>query len=421
VPRPRQSFLGPLCLALTALVYPTRSGATEPLTLSQALQRALSQNPGLAGAASHVRSAALHTRDESRPPNPTLDVTEENFGGDLGGHLLESTISASQMLELGGDRGARAHVARGLEHVAQAELSGRQREVVWETAEAFLRAWSLERRLERLRRSEEIAEAAISGARERTRIGAAPPVEGLRAEGVLAERAIERRGLEAEVSAARRDLALEWGSSTADFDSLVLPPAEVPPLPPPDSLIADLERHPDRLRAAAETEVEAARVREARAMRIPDLTLQGGVRRLEEISGTGFVAGVSLPIPLWNRGGSLVASAAAERSSAEARQREVERRLEGDLRSAYDSLFAARDREEIVRTRLLPASRDALAQLQKGYRAGRFTYLDQLDGQRAALEAELTAIGAERDLWIARFTLERLIGRSLDEVAGGRR
>jgi cobalt-zinc-cadmium efflux system outer membrane protein len=258
-------------------------------------------------------------------------------------------------------------------------------------------------------------------ARERTRIGAAPPVDGLRAQAVEAERAIERRAAEAELREVRRRLALQWGAAEASFDSLVLPAATIPELPTPDSLLADLERSPERLRAAAETAVEAARVREARAQRIPDLALHGGVRQFRELSATGFVAGVSLELPLWNRAGARIQSAEAGHRAAVMREHSERLRLEQELRSDWERLMAARDRSEIARTREQPAAQRALADLDRGYRAGRFTFLDQLDGQRAAVEAELRVLETERDLWNARFELERLLGTSLERAAEGHR
>src|SRR6185369_9188231 len=171
----------------------------------------------------------------------------------------------------------------------------------------------------------------------------------------------------------------------ASFDTLLLPPPRIPRLPSADSLLAEMERHPERLAAAAEAALGVARVREARAARVPDLTVQAGVRHFAENGAHGFLAGVSLPIPLWNTHGGLVGEAEAERNAARIHEQAVRRRLETELRGAYDRLYAARDRYDEARARLLPATREALAQLQRGYRAGRFTYQDQLEGQRAAV------------------------------------
>ena len=394
---------------------------TGSLPLDDALLLALAHQADVIAAAWHLRAASETRREESRLPNPDLEGLVENFGGSLGSGHTETTISAAQTLELGGDRGARARVAAEQQRLAEAELRTQERQVVLDTGERFLEVWWLEQRLRNLERATGVAQATVAAARERTRIGAAPRVESLRAQTVVAQHEIDRRGVEADLARARRELALQWGASEAAFDSVLLPAPVVPALPPPQTLVAELETHPDRMRAAAETAVEAARVCEARALRVPDLVAHGGVRHFQENGDTGFLTGVTITVPLWNRHGALVRSAEAERTAASIREAAVRRRLEAELTATYERLLAARDSYEAARTTLLPTAREALAELNRGYVTGRFSYLDQLDAQRAELEAELTEIQSQRDVWSARIALERLLGRSLEETTGRNR
>jgi cobalt-zinc-cadmium efflux system outer membrane protein len=160
--------------------------------------------------------------------------------------------------------------------------------------------------------------------------------------------------------------------------------------------------------------LQSERVRAARAERLPDVTVSGGLRHLAEVNATGFLAGVSLPLPLFNRHGALVQAAQSELDAARAREEGTRLRLQGELADARDRLLAARDRWDAVRLRMQPAAREALEQLRHGYQAGRFTYLDQLEGQRAALDADLLELETIRDTWSARLELERLLGRTLE-------
>jgi cobalt-zinc-cadmium efflux system outer membrane protein len=409
---PRDSLRSP------AIAAPPVVGA---LTLERAIGLALRFHSALAESSWLVRSTAARAREESRWANPTLEGLAENFGGSVGSGHTETTVSLSQPIDVTGARRARVDVATGLERLAEMDLSSREREVVAATEASYLDVWWIEQRLVHVGRSAAIARTLVAAARERTRAGAAPPVEGLRAETVVAQREIERRGLEADLAEARRRLALGWGATTAEFDTLALPLPTVPALPTSAELIADLEKNPERMRAAIETSVALARVHEARASRFPEISVLGGVRWFEDIHGTGFLAGVSLPFPLWNRHGDLIHAAEAEHQAALARERAVRLGLQLELASAYDHLMSSHDRFEEARTRLAPAAREALVQLQRGYHSGRFSYLDQLEAQRAAVEAELTMLETERDAWIARLTLERLLGRTLEEIAEGRR
>jgi len=396
--------------SLAPATAPAVSGA---LTLDQALALARQYHPAAAESAAIARAAGLRARDEAHWLNPTLDLTEENFGGGLK-RTAETTVSASQPIEIGGARRARIQLAQAEERLAAAGLASREREIALGTGGAFLDTWWLERRLALLRRLEQVASASISAAEERTRAGAGPAVEGLRAQTVLAERRIERREVEAELAAARRQLALQWGAQVTTFDTLALPDPALLAEPAPGAWNTALQQHPERLTAQAERDAANARLREAKAMRIPDLTVTGGVRHFEEFNTNGFIAGLSLPLPLWNRHGQLVRAAEAEQQAAELHANTVQARLQLDLISARERLEAAVERHEDARTRLVPAAREALQQLQHGYRAGRFTYLDQLEGQRAAAEAELTLLQTARDAWSARLELEALVGTTTE-------
>lgn len=403
--------------SLLAWSAPDSARVTGTLSLGDALTLALRHHPGLAAASWRVRAAGSRIRDEVRGPAPVLDVTEENFGGDLGFDRNETTVSLSQTLEMGGKRRAREAVARGLEAVAIADLTAGQREVVARAGDAFLQAWWLERRVAMLEQAVQMARDAVEATAERVRQGAGNPVERLRAESEVARREVELRLARAERESARRALALEWGATEARFDSLALPPLDLAPLPPADALRARLDRNPDLRRAQVQTALASALLIEARAARRPDLTVSGGVRRFQEIRGTGFLTGVSIPLVFGGRGRGFVLAAEAELEADRAEQHVATQKLENQLLDSYDQLAAARDVYALSRDRELPALRNALEHVDQAFRAGRFTYLDHADAQRQLIDAELTMIQAAHDAWSARVKLETLIGASLNDLS----
>jgi len=375
-----------------------------PLSLTRAIELALSRSLTLSERSWTSRAEISRARDDLRPANPTLDFTDENWGGGIGYAKDERTLQIAQPLRLG--RRARRDVVSGLERLSRYDQQSTQRDVALQAASAFIEAWWLQHRVEALRRSEVLAIAAISSARERTRIGAAPVVEGLRAQASGATQTTERRRAEVDLEDARLRLATQWGASEALFDTLELdPPDRVAP-GNVDSLLLAVDRRPEVQRAVAETEVAAARLRAARAERFPELTPSGGVRRLSELQETGFVAGLSLGIPLWNRGQDRVAAAEAEYRAAAARELRIRAGLRQELASLDRRMRFAREDYEIAATRTRPAAHAALESLSSGYRAGRFTYLDYVEGQRAMMDVDLAMLDAVRDFWSARVALE---------------
>ena len=412
-----------LRLALLAIAVAAVAGATAAqsavtvsrvITLDDALRFTRENHHSLRAATLTAEAARSRAREAGRRPDPTLAAGYDNFGGSLGTDRAEASLRLEQTFELGGDRAARAGMAdavAALSRLDRARLAGALEGL---TVERFCAAWVLQERARHLREAEHNAEVALEGAEARLKAGAAPAFERLRARSQRSLRAIERRNAETELEAAHRALALQWGNTSAAFDSLVLAdPASVTP-PALETLVGRLESHPERQRAAAENAAEMWRVREARSRRTPDLQLGAGVRHLSEVDGTGLVAGVSLPLPLWNSRRESVAAAEAEWSAAQARENQIALELSTALESAHRRLVTALDAWREVRDQVRPAALEALEQIQGGYRSGRLAYLEVHEGQRSVLEADLLLTEAAADVWRSWKELERLAGSATD-------
>jgi outer membrane protein, heavy metal efflux system len=381
---------------------------TGPLTLQRVLALASEYEPRLGPAGLRAEAARARIGDAGRRPNPTLTATEENFGGQLGGSHREATAAIGQTFELGGDRRARTATADAEDRLAAAETDVMGIEVLAAAADRFIAAWALQTRLRQLREGEHLTQQAIHAATERFQAGASPRLEILRAQNQALAQAVERRQVSSELEIARQALALSWGASRAEFDSLVAPE-------PSDTASWGMQSrpHPELTRASANEALALARVGSATAARTPDITLSAGARRLEEIPGTGFVAGVEVPIPLWNRGAGDVAAARREFEASALERRTTEQRLRVARLAATERLQAAAAVYDTLRLRVRPAREQVVEELLRGYRAGRSSYLDLVAEQNNLLQTELALIDAQAELWRARMRLTLLAGTGL--------
>ena len=375
-----------------------------PLTLERALTLAGKYQLGLRAADLRVAAAQARIRDAGRAPNPTLTGAGENFGGGLSSEHLESTVELAQTLELGGDRGARAAVAAGEHRLASADASVLRREALMLVAERFIGAWSLQEKVARLREGEELTKQAILAATQRYRAGASPILERTRAESQALSQVVDRQRTEAELTIARRILALSWGDGQASFDSLVADSLGETDFEP------KLTSHPELERAGASETLAEARIRAARAERIPDVTVSGGIRHLREVPGTGFVAAVEVPLPLWNRGGGTIEATQHDYEATLADKRATAQRLEVERTNSVERLRSAAAVYDTLRLRVRPARQELLVELFRAYRAGRLNYLDLIAEQRNLLETDLALVDAQADLWRSRVRLELLTG-----------
>jgi cobalt-zinc-cadmium efflux system outer membrane protein len=380
-------------------------------------------HPALRGARHEVAAARALASDARRRPEPLLAGAYENFGGTLGTDVAEATLTLEQTFELGGDRTARRAAAEADVSLVMAEAAIVQSDAEAATAEAFLDAWAAQERATRLREAVRDADAAVAAATERLRAGAAPAHEQMRARADRVLRQIEVDRAERDFALAREALARPWGMAAESLGALAMPEESAAEPPSWEALVAGLDAQPEMRRAAAIRVREEAALRAARARRIPDLTLAAGARHLSELSFTGFVATVSLPLPWLGATRGAVEAAASNRLAAVAHGDASAARQLIAARSARERLTASRASRQALREQALPAAEGAVRSLAAGFRAGRFSYLEVHAAQRGLLEAQLLDVELTAEIWKARIELERwtTTPTGLVETPGGAR
>jgi cobalt-zinc-cadmium efflux system outer membrane protein len=121
-----------------------------------------------------------------------------------------------------------------------------------------------------------------------------------------------------------------------------------------EELTAELATHPAMAAAGAELSAREARVSLSRVQRIPDLKAELLYHRIESSQRDAFDVGVSLPLPLFDRGRGRLREAEAQRDAAEARMRTTQRELRTQLREAHGLLTAALADARTLETQVLP-------------------------------------------------------------------
>ncbi|HWP37145.1 MAG TPA: TolC family protein, partial [Gemmatimonadales bacterium] len=209
-------------------------------------------------------------------------------------------------------------------------------------------------------------------------------------------------------------------------ESLVLagPPPSGPALPAiarsRDSILAlALARHPELVAAERRAAAALADARAAGRERIPvPIASAGWKTERTALTGArldGFVAGISLPLPLWDRRGGAAAAADAEARARAADLEAARRRVAREVEESYNALLAAED--ELAR--LGPALGDeataALTAAEAAYAEGEIALIAWLDAVRAFHEAESTFATLRAELHVRRAALERATGGALFE------
>lgn len=393
-------------LATTAVAQTSVQNVTL-LTLREALAKAQLQAPALQGADAAMRAADANVQLSGLRPNPTLSVDAENVMGSgrysgFGGG--EKTMSLSMPLELGGKRQARVGVAQAERTAINIGVKAASADLTLQVTEAFVSLAASERHAQIAKTSYELAERAFHAARERVRAGKASPIEEQRAD-------VLRINTEVRLGKALRAVELAQ-SNVVRLTGIAKPFAIASPW------FENVERDLQAISggglaivaADAEVAAAAARIAAARSDRIPDITLTAGMRRYGETSDKAAVLGLSVPLPLFNRGTAAVSRSQAEYERAVAARRAAELEFERSIEQANAELADAAAAARAANGPALAASEEAARIARLGYREGKFPQLELIEAERSLAETRQAAVEALAALHTARARLARLHG-----------
>ncbi len=383
------------------------------LTLRLALELAALQNLELASSAHGVRAAEGTVQQAGIMPNPEIEIEAEEFGGSgtrKGYDAAQTTIRLSQTFEWAGKRSKRRNAARSEARLAGWEYESKRLDVLTQTRKAYVDVVIAQDRLALAESALALAEDVRKAAAERVKAGKVPFLEETRAgvEVALARlsRDQSRRGLET----SRRFLAATWGSTTPLFTKAAGEWVAVAETPPLAQLSASLDQSPEVAPWADRVRSSHHALAQARAERVPDVTVSAGFSRFEEDGSQAGLIGLSLPLPLFNRNEGGILAAQHQATRAEYDQRSARLRATTALTEAHSRLETARAEAVTIKEELLPSSQQAFNAAQAGYREGKFGYLDVLDAQRSLGETRVRQLEALAEYHKAAADMERLTG-----------
>jgi len=411
-PRP----LSPPAPANSTSENPTLENPNGPLSLQKALSLGLLQNPELAAFSWEIRSAEARAVQAGLFPNPEIETSMENFGGEndqSGFKGAETTFQVNQLIEMGGKRLKRKQAANLETKLASWDYDSKRLDVFADIAGAFWDVFTAQEHLAITRELTRLSEKTYATVVERVKAGKVPPVEELQAKVSLTTARIEFEQTKHTLESARKRLAATWGSTAPVFETVTGRIDAISPLPRLAELENGITGNPDVARWATEIEKKSADVSLKDADAIPDVTIGAGPRYYNETDNTAFVMALSVPIPIFNRNQGERQEARHGLSKAKEEQRAAVVKARTALGQAYQELAAAFLSASSLKEEAMPAAKTAFKSTLEGYREGKFSYPFVLEAQRTLFEARRQHILALGEYHKARTVIERLTGQPL--------
>jgi cobalt-zinc-cadmium efflux system outer membrane protein len=396
---------------------PDSIAPADTLSLSAALARVKRTSPALRALPLRIAAAASRVDQAGAWPNPSVSFEAENIGGSFSGfERSELSLLLAQEFELGGKRSRRADVAAGESSQIRREADARGLDLFLETKARYADIVHAEERARLLAEAEAIVAELARSAESRVRSGAT-----LLADAALATAALARvRSAVADADAlrvqARAALSTLWGDPSG-FDEPVSrridPSTRVIAA---DSAVAWAARSPSVRALEAEAGLRRADAALERSLRVPDVTVAAGARRLEAEDASTFLFSVGIPLPLWDRRGAAVAAADAQLRAIETEIESMRFVTAGALASRVSNLSRMRARLLQVETESIPSLATALDNMRTAYGIGRTSYADLLEVQRTLIDLQNEANDTRRDIVAEVIAIEMLAGRPIEEL-----
>ncbi|HET7709981.1 MAG TPA: TolC family protein [Sphingomicrobium sp.] len=404
VGRPMTSPIGPLRPMRPIAIEPRTGPLPANLSLAQALEEASARSPAIVAAEAEVAAAEARIRQAGYRENPELSLEVENFAGSgqlAGLRSAETTLAVNQRLDLAGRRSARVGSARAELEAQKLRLAIARADLSQSVREQFARAVATRDKLaqatENVERARELARVAgilVDAGRD-------PPLRVLRARSALAQAEADRESAVADELSARSSLAALFGVSvpveSVTGTTIDLPPQQVNPDTSLEVRLAEAER-----------EAAQAGVREQLAQRRLDPAVGVGVRHIRETGDVGLVAGVSMPLRLFDGNRGNIDAARQALAAADARRASTLASTTARARNAIANVEAAQRRVEALEKAAVPEATEALRLTELSYREGRSSLLELLDAQNAYTASRTSLTDARLQLALATAELGRI-------------
>lgn len=389
---------------------------SDTLTFSDALSKALLENPKLQSYGWQVRVREAERIQASLIPNPQLNAEMENFGGTGpfdGLDNREITIRLGQKILLGADRLKRKRLAGATKKLAGWDYEAQRLDVLTGVTKAYISALEAQQQWHQQQNLVELAQELFNSISAQVKAGKVSQIAQTRAHVELSRVRIDLENARNTFETARSNLASFWGSDEPAFEGLAGTLASADALPAYQALTQYIAHNPDVARWATEMQQRESHLALERAKGIPNPMISGGYKRFEDVGAEAAVVGISIPLPFFDRNQGNIKAAKYAINRGKSQQQAALTEVNRALQEAYNRLQASYREVQQLQEEVLPGAQSAFNGIQSGYQQGKFDYLEVLDAQRTLFTSRTRYIQALAEYNRAVADVERLIGTSL--------
>ena len=397
-----------LLTAMAPLTYADAGQQEKALGLREAMQQTLQQHPSLQVFPLRQQQLEAQKKTANLKPAYVAGAEVENVAGtgQLSGiKSLETRVTLSSVLELGGKRLSRVELVEQQSDVVRVERKVKALDLLGQVTRRFINVLNSQERVKLAEIGLELAQTTLAEVDRRVSAAVAPKADLGRAEAAVQQAELTLLAEQRQLEVNRMALANLWGSYQPAFYTVSGSLYSFNEAVPFDALFSKAQQNPQIEMFAAETRIRDAEVRLARTQQVADLTWSVGIRRDEGIDDTALVAGISMPLFSRERAQGRIEEALAARNEVTYRRQDLLLQLHTQLYRAYSGRSQAIISIQKLQEQIIPKLNTSLEQTREGYQRGLYSYLDLLtvrqdllNARRAVIEAATAALTYEAEI-----------------------
>ncbi|MCF2949273.1 TolC family protein [Paraglaciecola aquimarina] len=403
----------------TVVVAQTNSIPNREITLQSAIQRTLANSPELHEFTFRQQAIEGEIKTASLKPALNAGIEVENFlgTGEVSGIKdSELTLTLSSVIELGNKLASRKAFAKAQSTLVEEQKQVHTLDVLAEVTRRYIDVLAQQALIDAQKDAETLARYTYQAVTKRVDAGASPAYEQKRAEAALARARLDVVTAQQTKHAMINSLAIMWGEQYPTFTDVKGDLFALQSSPSLSTLFTTLLGSPNLDVYAQEARLQATQVRLTQAANQSDLSWSAGIRRINGIDETAFVAGVSMPL------------FAGDRNLGEyQKQRAIQAQLEQQKESATQSLYHQLNIALMVRNNallnvqtlqdsIIPPLVQALELVEQAYINGRFSYLEWVSTRQELLNAKQALIQSAKQAHQRGADIESLTAQPLTDA-----
>ena len=391
---------------------------TEYLTLEDAVKIAINNNPLIKSKKHNVGIYEGRIKQAGLLPNPEIEFfTQETPTNNIGLDESQNSVALYQKLETGGKRKLRVKAAEKEKKIMELDLQTTIADITANVKKSFFNVLTTQEEFKFAKETLEIAKSLMFISNERYKTGDIAKIEVLKAEIELSNSKMkvqeaERKHLNSvkmlQTVMGVPDIAMNnlYPISTADTPSLNL-----------DKLNDLLLNNYPALKARKKVvDLSLIKIIEAKRMAIPDINATIGYKRLSATDENTIQAGITFPLPIFNRNQGKIIEARALSHKAKDDVEVVRNQLLLQLSNAFSLYTSTREQVRFFTNSIIPQAEESLKIARKGYKHGEFDYLEVLDAQRTLANTRISYLKILNELFSSIMEIEKLVGVKISDI-----